>query len=153
MSMSALPDEGSLIVRRMRELRLTGQSDVTQLHAQAERVTDWREHVRAQPVLTAVCSTVVGYMLVRALAGATVLTAARGGATAQPAVASSSAQAAKPASVSAGLLSLAGGIALSVGRQWVTEYLKKQIGVNAHVANQSNHSEQQSNSRSQADAE
>jgi hypothetical protein len=147
MSMSAIQDEGSLIVGRMRELRSTGQSDVTQLHKQAERVTDWREHVRAQPVLTAVSSTVVGYMLVRALAGASTPTTARTAATA------SSAQSAKPASVSAGLLSLAGGIALSVGRQWVTEYLKKQIGVNAHVANQSNYSEQRSNPRSQANAE
>ncbi|MDX1925873.1 MAG: hypothetical protein SFV81_05115 [Pirellulaceae bacterium] len=150
--MSAIQDEGSAIVSRMRELRSTGQSDISRLHAQAERVTDWREHVRAQPVLTAVSSTVVGYMLVRALAGGPGPTTVRHSATVQTA-ASSSAQLAKPASVSAGILSLAGGIALSVGRQWVTEYLKKQIGVNAHVANQSNNSDQRYNSRSQANAE
>ncbi len=145
--MSVTTDEGSMIVSRMRELRSTGQSDVIQLHAQAERVTDWREHVRAKPLVTAVSSTVVGYMVARALAGAPVISTANNRTTIQPVGGSSSVQVAKQASMSAGLLSLAGGIALSVGRQWVTEYLKKQLGVNAHGVNQSNNSEQRPNTR------
>ena len=142
--MSFIQDDGDMIVSRMRELRSTGQSDVVQLHAQAERVTDWREHVRAQPIVTAVSSTVVGYMVARALAGVPVFNSMNG-TTIQPVGVSPSVQIAKQASMSAGLLSLASGIALSVGRQWVTEYLKKQLGVNAHGVNQSNNSEQRPN--------
>ena len=145
--MSVIPDEGSMIVSRMHELRSTGQGDVRQLHAQAERVTDWREHVRAQPMVTAVSSTVVGYMIARALAGGSVTNTTNSGTTIQPAGISSSAQVTKQASMSAGLLSLAGGIAMSIGRQWVTEYLKKQLGVNAHGVDQSNNSEQRSKTR------
>ena len=138
--MSSSDDNSSAIVSRMRELRSTGQSDVEQLHAQVERVTDWREHVRAQPILAVVSSTAVGYLVLRALVGS--------GTPVQSVAITSPAQVANKTTASMGLLSLVGGIATSVGRQWVTEYLKKQLGVHAHAANQSTHSEQRSNASS-----
>ena len=140
--MSANHDDSSLIISRMRKLRSTGQRDVNQLHAQAERVTDWREHARAQPVLTVIASAVVGYSVVRALVGQAVAN--------QPltVVGAHQAPITKSKSTSMGLLSLVGGVAVSVGRQWVTEYIKKQLGGQAHVAIQSTQAQQRSNASS-----
>ena len=141
--MSAIHDDSSVIISRMRELRSTGQRDVNQLHAQAERVTDWREHVRAQPVLSAIASAVVGYSIVRAVAGKAVPNQPL------PVAGAHLASITKPKSSSMGLLSLVGGLAASVGRQWVTEYIKKQLGGHAHGANQSTHAQQRSNDSSE----
>ena len=138
--MSANHDEGAGIISRMRELRSTGQSDVNQLHAQAERVTDWREHDRAQPALSAIASAVVGYAVVRGLAG--------NASSGHPSASAQPVQFSQQKSSSKGILSLVGGIALNVGRQWVTEYLKKQLGGHAHVANQSAQVQQRSNANS-----
>lgn len=134
--MSANNDESDAIRKRMRELRFTGLKDVSQLHAQAERVTDWREHVRAQPVLSAIAASLVGYTVVRTIAGS--------GGSSQQVVYAPPGSVAKRRSASMGLLSIAGGMAASMARQWLTEYVKKQVGVNAHATNQSANSEQRS---------
>lgn len=133
--MNAKNDASDAIRKRMRELRFTGLKDVTQLHAQAERVTDWREHVRAQPVLSAIVASFVGFTVVRTFSG-------RGGS--QQVVVAPPGTVAKRKSASMGLLSVAGGMAASWARQWLTEYVKKQVGVHAHATNQSTNSEQRS---------
>jgi hypothetical protein len=120
----------------MRELRFAGLKDVSQLHAQAERVTDWREHVRAQPVVSAIAASVVGFAIVRAVANR--------GEPLQKVVYAPPGVVARRKSASMGLLSIAGGMAASVARQWLTEYVKKQVGVNAHATNQSTNPDQRS---------
>lgn len=144
--MDSRNEERSSIASRMRELRSTGKSDVSELHAQAERVTDWREHARAQPVLTAVSSTVLGFLAMRALAGNS--TRVRTVALMPAAQGEQQFQGERQKQASTAALSLAGGIVMSVGRQLFTEYFKKQLGVHVHGANQSTHTEQRSNASS-----
>jgi hypothetical protein len=134
--MNAKNDESDAIRRRMRELRFAGLKDVSQLHDQAERVTDWREHVRAQPVLSAIAASLVGFTVMRTLSG--------GGGSSQPVDYATPGPVARRKSASMGLLSIAGGMAASLARQWLTEYVKKQVGVNAHATHQSTNSEQRS---------
>jgi hypothetical protein len=121
-------DESAAIVSRMRELRSTGLKDVGQLHAQADRFTNWREHVRAQPVLSAIAASLVGYSAVRIIANRTE--------GSQQVVYATPGQFEKRKSASIGLLSIASGMAASLARQWLTEYVKKQVGVYAHATNQ-----------------
>lgn len=119
----------------MRELRFAGLKDVSQLHVEADRVTDWREHVRAQPVVSTIAASVVGFTIMRAIAGRVE--------PLQQVVYAPPGAVARRKSASMGLLSIAGGMAASLARQWLTEYVKKQVGVNAH-ANQSTNPDQRS---------
>ncbi len=136
--MSLKTDGSAAIVSRMRELRSTGLKDVNQLHAQVERVTDWREHVRAHPGVTLAAASLLGFALVRKLtnvepAGQQIFHSQPGSIVNQK-------------SATRGLLSLAGGMAVSLGRQWLTEYIKKHVGVHAHAANQPTDAGQRSHS-------
>ena len=127
--MNGKADEHAAIIGRMQELRSTGQMDVSELHAQAIRVADWREHVRSQPLLSMIAASIVGYSVVRLFSSAE----SRGVPVVQAPLVSS----APRKSVATGLASVAGGMATSIARQWLTEYVKKQLGVNTHVADQS----------------
>ncbi len=141
--MSVSSDESAAIISRMHELRSTALSDVNRLHAQVERVTDWREHVRAHPVAAITAASALGFFLVRKLTSSD---------SAPPRFANASMGSLplevtkKNRSLLRGLLSVAGGMAAPVARQWLTEYIKKQVGVHTHAANQPANAEQRSHS-------
>lgn len=139
--MSLSNDASEAIISRMRELRSTGVRDVHQLHAQVERVTDWREHVRAHPTASVVAASIIGFTLVR-----TITNSDR---PPQQIVYSSApmpASVAKPKSAMTGMLSVAGGMAASMARQWLAQYVKKQLGVYANAAGQSTNDARQRSS-------
>lgn len=114
--MSAAPDEVSELQRRMHALRSTGDRDVRQLQNEMERVVDWREHVRARPVLSAVAAAVVGFTVVRAVFATRPSPA--------PLV---RAQSTRSATGSA--LAFVGGMASTLARQWISDYVKKELKV------------------------
>ena len=138
--MSENTDERAAIISRMRELRSTGLTDVKQLHAQVGRVTDWREHVRAHPELSVIAASILGFSVVKAMANSVT--------PVQQIVYAPPVSVAKQRSTSMGLLSIAGGLAASMARQWLTEYVKKQVGVHAHATNQPTDAGQRSHSTS-----
>lgn len=138
--MSFNDDRRNEIIRQMRELRESGTKEVFQLHVQAERATDWREYVRSQPMLFGIAASVVGFSAVRSVANT--------GASHVPASATEVGVTARGKSASMGLLSLIGGLATTVVRQWVTDYVKAQIGVKANAPYQSTRSEQRSHASS-----
>ncbi len=127
----------SAIIRRMQELRSTGRKDVSQLHVQAGRVTDWREHVRAQPILSLVAATLVGFTLVKAVAP--------NDPPSQSNVQSPAGEPTKTKSASRGMINIATGMAAAMARQWLHAYIKQQIGVYTHAAHQSANSDQRTN--------
>lgn len=114
--MSATPDEVSELLRQMHALRTTGDRDVRQLQNEMERVTDWREHVRARPVLSAAAAATVGFTVIRAIFAS------------RPAPAPlTTAQAKRSATGSA--LAFVGGMASTLARQWISDYVKKELKV------------------------
>lgn len=106
-------------------LRSAGVRDVIRLHAQVERVTDWREHVRAHPAISALAASVLGYTVVRSVVGKKP--------QAPQVVVPTSGKVSRQAS-STGLLAMAGGFAASMARQWAAEYIKKSFGGKPHDA-------------------
>lgn len=68
MASVSTPEETDLI-ERMNRIRNASEQHVAQFHHEVERLKDWREHVRAQPLLAIGASFVVGYIAVNKLTG------------------------------------------------------------------------------------
>lgn len=114
--MSSTPDEVSELLRRMQALRSTGDRDVRQLQNEMDRVTDWREYVRARPIASAAAATVAGFVIVRAIF-----------VKRPPAVTPTTAQV--PRSTSGSALAFIGGMASTMARQWISDYVKNELKV------------------------
>ncbi len=130
--MSAISDEANELLSRMHALRSTGDRDVQRLQDQMDRVTDWREHVRARPALSAAVAAVVGFTVVRAVFAQP----SRKNAAAAPALATvASTAAANPQekrSATRSALAFAGGMASTFLRQWISEYIKNELKGGQH---------------------
>jgi hypothetical protein len=59
--------DGEYVVRRMEAIRSVSESHVADLRQEAQRMVDWREHVRSKPLLSAAVAVVAGWTLVRGL--------------------------------------------------------------------------------------
>ncbi len=130
--MSAISDEANELLSRMHALRSTGDRDVQRLQDQMDRVTDWREHVRARPALSAAVAAVVGFTVVRAvLAQPSRQTTSSTPASAAPA-ANSATNVQEKRSATRSVLAFAGGMASTFLRQWISEYIKKELKVGQH---------------------
>ena len=138
--MSVTTDEANELLRRMQSLRSTGNRDVQQLQHEMERVVDWREHVRARPTASAVAAAVVGFTVVRAVfakrpqAPVQYVAAQTSQSLGQfPTSQSSASQPSPAARTAAGsALAFVGGMASTLARQWISEYLKKELKVGQH---------------------
>ncbi len=143
---SATADTEDEIVLRMRELRTAGIRGVDRLHSQAQRVTDWREHVRAQPVVATTAASLLGFFAVRTLVGSSSLS---GNATSQTGqqvhskVVHVGESSTRPKS--SVLWSVVGNVVSTVARQWLTRVVQKQLGEMSH-ATKSNNTVERSNS-------
>jgi len=120
----------------MHALRSTGDRDVRQLQNEMERVVDWREHVRARPVLSVAAAAIVGFTVVRAVF-----------ATRPAAVPRSTAQENRSASGSA--LAFVGGIASTMARRWIVEYVKKELKASQNGSATKSHSHERTSSFSE----
>lgn len=101
------------IVSRMRTLRAVGHRDVKRMHHQAERMVDWREYVQAQPLVAVAAASVAGFTLVRYLVSEVSDTGTN--------------KETQSTNKAAGLLGLVGGLASAAVRQWLTEYVKREL--------------------------
>ena len=128
------------IVLRMRELRSAGIRGVDKLHDQAQRVTDWREHVRAQPAVAATAATLLGFFAVRTLVGSRSFTSDATSQTGSPVHAEvghfGGSLTSRPKS--SVLWSVVGNVASTVARQWLTRVVQKQLGELSHAAKSNN---------------
>lgn len=133
--MSVAPDEASELLSRMNALRSTGDRDVRQLQHEIERVVDWREHVRARPAAAAVTAAVVGFAVVRAgfAQRPQSPTATQTGPTQTgPQLAGSTTSAAAKKSATSSALAFVGGMASTLARQWISDYLKNELKAGSH---------------------
>jgi len=53
------------IIERMRSVRLSGHDHVVELQGEAKRLVDWKEYVRAKPLLSVAAASLVGFGVVR----------------------------------------------------------------------------------------
>lgn len=128
-------DTENEIVLRMRMLRSTGVHGVDKLHHEAQRVTDWREHVRAQPVIATAAASLLGLFVVRTLfngrgfARPDIFPSAQANLSGQVRAIDTST---KPTKSSA-LWSFGSGIVGMVVKQWLTGIVQKQLGDLSHT--------------------
>ncbi len=135
--MSQKTEDVNELLQRMRTLRNSGTRDVQQLQVEMERVSDWREHVRARPVATAVTAAVVGFVVVR--------TSMR---QQRPIAAASAPQTQVHRSATSSVLGFLGGMASTFARQWVNEFIRNELKVRQHGgASQQSSSERESSTR------
>lgn len=115
-------DDANDVVKRMQALRSTGDRDVLRLQYEMGRVSDWREHVRARPLLSAVAAAALGFIAVRAALGkksqAPVQTAV------QSPVQAAVSEKRKPTLSALGFV---GGIVGSMARQVISQYVKSEL--------------------------
>ena len=53
------------IIERMRSVRMSGHDHVVELQGEAKRLVDWKEYVRAKPILSVAVASLVGFGVVR----------------------------------------------------------------------------------------
>ncbi|MCF7963300.1 MAG: hypothetical protein K9M08_21380 [Pirellula sp.] len=53
------------IIERMRSVRMSGHDHVVELQGEAKRLVDWKEYVRAKPLLSVAAASLVGFGVVR----------------------------------------------------------------------------------------
>lgn len=55
------------IIERMRLVRMSGKDHAIDLQVEAKRLVDWKEYVRAKPILSIASASLLGFGLVRSL--------------------------------------------------------------------------------------
>ena len=55
------------IIERMRTVRMSGKAHATDLQRKAKRLVDWKEYVKAKPILSVASVSLLGFGLVRNL--------------------------------------------------------------------------------------
>ncbi|MCA9157908.1 MAG: hypothetical protein KDA72_06245 [Planctomycetales bacterium] len=56
--------DGEQLIARMNAIRNSSQRHVERMQVEAGRLVDWREHVRAQPLLAVAVASAAGFLLV-----------------------------------------------------------------------------------------
>jgi hypothetical protein len=64
---SRLETDTSQIIERMRLVRRSGKDHAIDLQGEAKRLVDWKEYVKAKPILSVACASLLGFGLVRNL--------------------------------------------------------------------------------------
>jgi len=136
MASVSTPEETDLI-ERMNRIRNASEQHVAQFHHEVQRLKDWREHVRAQPLLAIGASFVVGYIVVNKLTGPrkgslkvrydSRQSGADGNGTESNGADSKVAEVMASPSFSAGAMALFGSLASSAVRMAATHYLRNML--------------------------
>lgn len=117
--------DGNELIARMNSIRNVSEFHVAELHEEAQRLVDWREHVRAQPLITVGLATAAGFMVTHRVVD-------RGASSSHQTHRVRSAEG-PPAKVSAvatmglGLTALIGSIATSAVRTYATKLVNNLI--------------------------
>mgnify|MGYP003632287426 CR=1 FL=1 len=116
MATASEPLEPDWLVARMNAIRNEGEVHVSE----ADRLTDWREYVRANPLASFAIASAVGYSVVSSVSG-------RGSASKVSRKPSSEAVPADTVAsmgITSGLMALAGSLASTAVRQYLTHKVK-----------------------------
>lgn len=62
-------DSEEAVAARMQEVRRRGHSNAYQLRVDVDRVSDWREHVKAHPLPAVVAAALLGYVATSKMLG------------------------------------------------------------------------------------
>lgn len=115
-----LPD-GEQLIARMNAIRNSSEQHVVRMQVEAGRLVDWREHVRAQPLLAVAVASAAGFLLVfRKTAPAT--------STPKP-FASKQAEIGEPTrtTLASGAMAFAGSMVANLVKQTLSNYVKNQL--------------------------
>ncbi len=114
------------LIERMRAIRNSSERHVAHMHLEAERLTDWREHVRSQPILAVAAAATLGFLAVQRSTHS----------AGQPAPVPASRQrmsvaggerVVTQASVTSGVMAFAGSMASNLLKQYVSGLVRKQL--------------------------
>ncbi len=111
------------IVERMQRIRSASEVHVALMHREAARVVDWREHVRAKPLVAVTVATLVGFTLVKSAMN----TKQPRGETRRGDRPDSA-----PAAVRSGVLSFVGAMAANMAKNYVSGYIRSQFNGSQH---------------------
>lgn len=117
------------LIRRMNSIRNASEQHVAQLHHEVERLKDWREHVRAQPILALGASAVVGFWLVSKF---TAPKASRKKVSRKKLDEKAVTEVAATTSLAAGAMALLGSLASNGIRMAATHYLRSALEKREH---------------------
>jgi hypothetical protein len=116
--------ETEQLVSRMNAIRNVSEAHVADLHQQAQRLGDWREYVRAQPVLSVAVAACVGFVLIRNVRGVKTCTSHTPRGTDRDAKPDEVNMTAAKLGVSSGLMAFAGSLASAAARQYLMQKLR-----------------------------
>lgn len=119
------------LIERMRAIRNSSERHVEHMHLEAERLTDWREHVRSQPILALAAATTLGFLAVQSTTRSDGRPATNGK-TSQPATDSAGGRAATRATLASGMMAFAGTMASNLLKQYVSGYVRNQLSGAQH---------------------
>ncbi len=117
--------DGDELIARMNSIRNVSEFHVAELHEEAQRLVDWREHVRAQPLIAVGLATAAGFMVTHRVVdrGHPVPIKSTGVQSAE----GPPAKASTVAAMSLGLTALVGSIATSAVRTYATKLVNNLI--------------------------
>lgn len=121
------PPDGEQFIARMDAIRNASERHVVRMRAEAERLADWREYVRAQPLLAMAVASAAGFLLMVRVAAPAQSTpkdlfskqAESGGDAARTTLAS-------------GAMAFVGTIVGNLVKQTVSNYVKNQLAGGQH---------------------
>ncbi len=114
------------LIERMRAIRNCSEKHVAHMHLEAERLTDWREHVRSQPMLAVAAAATVGFLAVQRTGNAD-RRPATAATTSQQISDSQGEQLATRTSLASGIMAFAGSMASNLLKQYVSGYVRNQL--------------------------
>ncbi len=125
----ASPDDD--LVERMNAIRNSSERHVVRMHAEAERLVDWREHVRSQPLVAVGVAAAAGFFLVYRARGSSPPPVQKKHASQQANGASREANRADEtvarSSLASGAMAFVGTMAGNMVKQYAANYIKEKL--------------------------
>lgn len=119
--------EAEELVTRMNSIRNVSEAHVAELHQQVQRLGDWREYVRAQPLVSLAAGAAIGYMVTSKFSGGgkkerrqASRPASRSSQEAQEQTATTAAT----AGITSGIMAFVGSLASAAVRQYALQKLR-----------------------------
>ncbi len=124
------PDDD--LIERMNAIRNASERHVVRMHAEAERLVDWREHVRSQPLLAVGVAAAAGFFLMYRSRGKT---APQPSPQAASPNADTAQETATRSSIASGAMAFVGTMAGNMLKQYATNYVKAKFAGVHHDRN------------------
>ena len=111
------------LIEQMNRIRNVSEIHVADMHHEAGRLVDWREHVRSRPLVSVAAAVMVGFSLIHRSRSSNTHTDRKldaGGSTPVQ------------ASVATGVMSFAGALVSSMVKNYVLNYVRQQLHGDSH---------------------